>query len=196
MNINWNQFQLQPSFLTSYTLIDNDTNDFSIFVYDNEPLNPISVQHFKGLDLKLELDLEDSVLASSLQSIAFIHLSIFISNFMDHYSEVYTSLILPNFLTANTILNTLFLDNDIIYTTNINLQTFAEFSALGYNFWNSSSFETFFHEVTELNMFYQELNGNISNKSILAKASLLKYEATKTGFYVNHPSLDITKNIK
>jgi hypothetical protein len=75
--------------MTTYTLIDQDTNDISMFVFDNELNYPVYVNHLKGLGLGLGFSLD-------LEYTAFVNLAQFIANYINNFDKIHPSLIIPD----------------------------------------------------------------------------------------------------
>jgi hypothetical protein len=183
--------------LITYTLINEETDDFSIFVFDNDLGTPVFIEHHKGTDLNLAFgfDPESTDLNDNIEYLALVQLFNFLSNYISNYSNIHPSILLPDLLTTFCSLNTVYMDDDVILTTNASLNTFKIFYSYGPNFWFSSNCEEFLCSVQSLSSNFYELNGNTENKTILAKVALLKKEATTPGFYEKYPNFDITNTI-
>lgn len=192
MNINWNRLQEEQSLLTTYTLIDDATNNVSLFVFNKNLESPILVQHLDGTEYMNGLDYIDAP-GDELSFKAYVIISKFISNYIDHYSELHPSLEIPNLLSTFTILNIAYLDRKEIYTVNISLKTFVKLAEMWnpYDSWYGSDSEELYDSILRLNIIYNELNGNTNNPTIVSKVALLKKEASTPDFYANHPYFDI-----
>jgi len=127
MNLNWNKLQDGNAVLTTYTLLNEDTNSYSIFVYDNELETPVYINHMKESNLldKFYYDNDHNSLAENLEYFSFVELAIWMGEYIDHYSEVHPSIQLRNLNTSFSTLNTFHIDIGAIYTVNINLNTFS-----------------------------------------------------------------------
>jgi hypothetical protein len=70
----------------------------------------------------------------SLDYLALVQVSQFIVNYLNNYSKVHPTLLLPDLFTTFVTLNYVELDDDSTYTTNMSLSTFQHFADLGPNF--------------------------------------------------------------
>jgi len=164
------------------------TDDMSIFVFNSQLALPVFVHHVNSSNSNLNHNVDP-------QYIAYATISQFIYNYINNYSLIHPTLtqLTPSILNdcfCSFIFT--FLNEDVIYTNNISLNTFVRFEHSPINGYWGSNFEDLFTTIASLNNTYYELNGNTSNPVILAKIASLKNKATTANFHVNNPNFDIT----